>query len=362
MGFKYGRASGHGKLLVRDEPLASIVKEALEGFASGRFESQAEVKRYLESQPAFPKDGPDSTIRYETIIRLLTRVHYAGYIEVPAWKVSLRKGHHDGLISLATYNRIQERIKDGARAPARKDINEDFPLRGFIVCNDCSKALTACWSKSKTGKQHPYYLCFTKGCASYRKSIRRDVLEGEFEALLESLRPSRQLFEVAKAMFRDAWDQRVAQASALVRGLEKEARAIERQIENLLDRIVDAGNEHVVAAYEKRLAKLEREKELKDERLSQTGRPQRPFDEMFELAAAFLANPCNIWQNGGLTGRKTVLRLAFTDRLAYCRNEGLRTPKISLPFKMLRDFTSGNCKMAERMGFEPTRRYQRLLP
>ena len=55
-GYRYEKVDGHGKLLVRNEPLATIIQEALEGFASGRFETQSEVKRFLESQPDFPKD------------------------------------------------------------------------------------------------------------------------------------------------------------------------------------------------------------------------------------------------------------------------------------------------------------------
>lgn len=59
IGYKYERVSGHGKLLVRDEPTASIVQQALSGFASGRFETVAEVKRFLEKFPEYPhyKDG-----------------------------------------------------------------------------------------------------------------------------------------------------------------------------------------------------------------------------------------------------------------------------------------------------------------
>jgi site-specific DNA recombinase len=41
VGYRYQKVSGHGKMLVPDEPLASIVREALEGFASGRFVLQA---------------------------------------------------------------------------------------------------------------------------------------------------------------------------------------------------------------------------------------------------------------------------------------------------------------------------------
>ena len=67
IGYKYERSSRFSKVLVRDEPFASIIQEALEGFASGRFETQAEVKRFLESQPAFPKDLPNNEIRAQRI-------------------------------------------------------------------------------------------------------------------------------------------------------------------------------------------------------------------------------------------------------------------------------------------------------
>jgi len=44
-GYRYEKVRGRGKMLMRDEPVASVIQEALEGFASGRFETQAELKR-----------------------------------------------------------------------------------------------------------------------------------------------------------------------------------------------------------------------------------------------------------------------------------------------------------------------------
>ncbi|MFG5384189.1 recombinase family protein [Yoonia sp. R2-816] len=204
IGYRYERSSaGHGKVLVRDEPVAAILQEALEGYACGRFQTQVEVKRFLESQPAFPKDLNGREVRNQRVYEILTRCLYSGYIEHIDWGVSMRQGHHDGLIDFTTFQKIQDRLVSTAKAPARKDISSDFPLRGFVQCDDCGEALTACWSTSKTGKKHPYYLCKTKGCDSYRKSIKRDQIEGDFEGLLQALEPSKGLFQLAKAMFRD---------------------------------------------------------------------------------------------------------------------------------------------------------------
>ncbi|WP_246018401.1 recombinase family protein [Pelagibacterium montanilacus] len=234
IGYRHARSNGgHGRVLVRDEPYASILQEALEGYALGRFQTQVEVKRFLESQPAFPKDLNGVEVRNQRVFELLTRTLYAGYVEHADWGVSLRKGHHEALIDYTTFQRIQERLTSTAKAPARKDISADFPLREFIQCSDCGTMLTACWSASSTGEKYPYYLCKTKGCESYCKSIKRDQLEEDFLRLLQSLEPSKGLFQVARAMFRDIWDSRLAAAAETWTALKKEVQKIERQIETI---------------------------------------------------------------------------------------------------------------------------------
>lgn len=202
-GLKYVEVKRGGKELFRDEPTASIVQEALEGFACGRFETQSEVKRFLEGQPDFPKDMPNGEIRAFKVTRMLKHCAYAGYVEARFWKISRRKGNHDGLISYKTYDKIQKRLTDKAYAPARKDINEDFPLRGFVSCADCEKPLRSGWSKGKY-KKYPYYLCQTKTCESYGKSLRRDDVERKFEAVLKNLCPSQNTFGLARTMIESA--------------------------------------------------------------------------------------------------------------------------------------------------------------
>jgi hypothetical protein len=141
-------------------------------------------------------------------------------------------------------------------------------LRGFVLCGDCKSARTACWSKGKL-QRHPHDLWRNRACESYRKSIPREGTEGRFEMLLDQLQPTEELF---------------------------------------------------------RIADPEKEKLLMREKLTSGGKPQRPFDEMFEHATAFLATSWKIWDSGRLDDKRRVLKLAFADRLAYRRNQEARTP------------------------------------
>ena len=141
-GYKFEKTKEHGKLLVRDEPLASIVTEAIEGYASGRFQGRVEVKCFLEQQPEFPKTRHGEVTHQQTY-RILTNPLYAGHLTLEKWNLHLVPEKHEALVSFDTYRRVQDRLNGTAYAPARKDLSEDFPLRGFITCACCEKPMTA---------------------------------------------------------------------------------------------------------------------------------------------------------------------------------------------------------------------------
>jgi DNA invertase Pin-like site-specific DNA recombinase len=207
IGYRFEKVTGHGKLLVRDEPLASIIAEAFEGFASGRFETLAEVKRFFESQPAYPRNR-SGDVHFERVVEMFDRPAYAGHISYPDWGLNLVPAKHEPIISLATWKAVQDKRSGVARVPARRDLSADFPLRNFVTCHHCTQPLTACWSKGRSA-HYGYYLCDTRGCPETRKSIRKEKIEGEFEAILQSLKPTEGLFNLAFEMFRELWNAKL---------------------------------------------------------------------------------------------------------------------------------------------------------
>ena len=94
----------------------------------------------------------------------------------------------------------------------------------------------------------------------------------------------------------------------------------------------------ICEAYETRIDKLERKKLICQEKAGKTHQPKHSFEEMFELSIQFLSNPHKLWGSGKFNLQRTVLKLVFFDRLTYDRNEGFRTPKTALPFKVLGGF------------------------
>jgi len=122
------------------------------------------------------------------------------------------------------------------------------------------------------------------------------------------------------------------------RAFRRNITKIDRQFANMMDKIADAESNTAVTAYGRRIDRLEKDKLIKEEKLQNGTAPQRHFDEMFELALQFLSNPWKLWDSDRLEDKRTVLKLAFGERLAYCRYEGLRTPQLSEPFMFLENF------------------------
>ena len=337
IGYRYETVKGHGKLLVPNPPFDAIVKEAFAGYASGRFSSQAEVKRFLEEFPNFPRNK-HGLVRQQRVTDMLTQPVYTGHICSERYGINWLKGQHDGLISMEIYERVQERRSGKAKAPKRADLGETFALRGMIECACCGAPLRSSISRGNGG-HYPYYLCQTKGCEAYGKSIKRDALENEVGTLVQALQPSQGLLALATAMFQAAWSARTSQAETIREEARRQLKALDAQIDTLLDRIVEATNARVISAYESKIAKLERDRAAIVEQSANQAEPKGSFEEQLEPVLTFLASPWKLWETGSVHLRRVVLKLAFTNPIKYCRNKGARTPNLAFPFKALEGFS-----------------------
>ncbi len=88
--------------------------------------------------------------------------------------------------------------------------------------------------------------------------INRYKIETEFKKLLTKTQPSESLVTLFKQMFKDAWSMHVGIAEDRVKAFAKEAKALEKQIAGLVERIMDTKNQTVITAHEKKIDQLEK--------------------------------------------------------------------------------------------------------
>ena len=75
-------------MLVPDVSKASIIKEGFEGYASGRFQTLSELKRFFETTDVFAKNK-QGEIHPTRIQEMIECIIYAGYISYMPWGLNM---------------------------------------------------------------------------------------------------------------------------------------------------------------------------------------------------------------------------------------------------------------------------------
>ena len=88
-------------------------------------------------------------------------------------------------------------------------------------------------------------------------------------------------------MFKDAWEQQNQTTFKLVEASKQKITTIEKQIDQLVERVMEVTVPSAITRYEQRIAQLEKEKELMKTMLTNTPSAGK-FEELFEHAMQFL--------------------------------------------------------------------------
>ncbi len=352
LGYRYEKDPVHGKLLVPYEPAATIIRQAYENFASGELETQADVKAFFETSGLKNSRGNKYEIRFEEVKRILTRQIYTGYIEYPKWQVKLRQGHHKPIVPFSVFKRVQEKI-NGKKKAYKSCNEEDFALRGLLLCSGCGEPLTASWSKGRN-KKYAYYRCKnTHGCSVKSKSISRDQVENDFVEVLQDIHVKSEVLKLAQVISEKVFKNRSEDRGKQTKLLRKSLSDIEDRKSLVIDKIIKSTNGIVIQALENEVDKLEQEKIIVEQSINDSAKDNVNLSDLLSKVSDFLMSPASYWQEGNLKQKRLVQNLVFTDRVEYSKITKFGTANYSLPFKLLQLENGKKCEVVERGGFEP---------
>ncbi|MDB5194648.1 MAG: Resolvase-like protein [Parcubacteria group bacterium] len=338
-GYEIKKVAGHGKLAVPKEPEATLLKTALEGFASGKFLRKIDACEYLVMEGFWKKQHPSKYIdRFAT---MLEDPFYAGYIEYlhEEWDVDRCKGQHEPIISMETFELNQKRLgKNGVTKTVRADASEDFSLRGLLICAHCGKHLTAAWHK---GGKYPYYFCQNGYCTHKREYIQRDLVEESFRKLLGAQKMKPELRSLLEIVFEKVWYEEVETFEKAQRALHKERKDIEAKIAQLADSAAETANFAVRQAYEKRIQVFTKELEKLEEPVVKAD-TSIIYRTAFDKSVALLENPVVAWDNLNFLEKQQLFYFIFQEKIPYDKKEGYRTSNIRSTVRLFEEFVGTN--------------------
>ena len=258
-GFKCVR-KGRIPSLSIDPETSFPIRKAFEDAADGRL-TVAEAGRTIGISPAH-------------VAEFFARPVFAGYNLVDG---QLVKGSWEGLVTLDTWQRVQDRIKHKVHTK-----QTDFWLRGFVCC-ECGHMLTASYSKGRGGR-YGYYHC--KQCGA-RHPARRT--EDSFKAWLDDLgRKNAKVLADIKRNALSEFKAMFAGAEEAKRRAGEEVDRLSRQLSALVDLHVTGGLSR--AEYDAKRAELvSRRAEYQREYLSDSV-TSNEFLDMLDYAGKILAD------------------------------------------------------------------------
>lgn len=357
-GIKYIKDKLHGKLLVSDEPFATIYKEAIERYSRNELNTLLEVQQFICLE--YKRQRLDKPISISGTQNILTELLYTGYMEYPKWDIPFQKGKHEGFISLETYKTVQDKLAGKSYKTLRKDYSIDFPLRTFVLCSTCGEPLTAAWTKGRNPNlKFPYYWCRNRECLSRYKIIQRDKLETSFIELLGKEAVDQEKADLLNIVLQRTWKEE--QENELVSKLSTSSKkkSLEDNIDNLSIRISTTKDIDLLGVYEKRLKGLIVERKSLDV-VTEKKYSEEEFQTASNLVFSTLKKPVETFQNKNYQLKSTIIKMYFPNRLSYDRMLGFQTADLEPTIKLINNYEPTKNPLVEMPGIEPGSEETRL--
>lgn len=245
------------KKLVIDPLTAPYVKQAFEMYANGK--TVAEICRVFNAAGIKTKKGGE--FNKNSFRRIFGNKKYIGMYKYTDIKI---EGGVPAIVDKETFDKVQKRLQENAKAPARGKAIVDYMLSGKIYCGHCESLMLGCASTSHTGRKYFYYACGNRrrngGCK--KENIRKEVIEKAVVADAMELLTKDYIEQLADMAIKA--NQEEIKFNSHIPALEEEIAEITKSINNLI-KLAESGT--ISDTLSSRITELEKQKKATERRL-----------------------------------------------------------------------------------------------
>jgi site-specific DNA recombinase len=336
-----------GKSLIPDPERASLVRQAFEEFASGRFTQEQVLSRTTERGL---RTRRGQYLTPQSFGRMLENRLYMGIIEVPGWGVSSARGDFEPLVREDVFYRVQAVLQGRVQVTAPRQRNHpDFPLRGIVRCETCRRPVTGSWSKGKKGGYYAYYHC-PQRCA--RINISKPELESLFVEELKCVQPTPGYMRLVKEHVLRTWQKQKGDIKLRVAETERRAKTIRQKLDRLDEMFIYAQAVDQ-ATYDRQRDKLREELTLTQIDHHASEIEELDVEGILAFAEHVLPSASELWVHASLDQKQRLQQLFFAEGLGFDGNSLIRTHATCTIFRHLDLAQAAQENLASPPGFEP---------
>ena len=233
-----------GVRLVPDERNAPIIREIFRRYADG--ERKTEILKWLAATGARNHKGKPFTM--SSFNRTLSNTAYIGRLMRSGEEI---EGAAEPIIDQAVFDKVQERLKAAARAPAASKAKVEYMLQGKGFCGHCGNTLIGESGRSSNGPTYHYYACSARKRhhACKKSNERKEELERYIvsQTVNYVLSPG-MMSKIAQAVV-DQYEKEFS--SSKVAELERLVSRLDQDMRNLVDSLTEAPKAARPVIYEK---------------------------------------------------------------------------------------------------------------
>ena len=318
-----------------DETRAELVRKAFE-LVAPRSYTLEEVLRRITLLGLTTRRGRPLT--KQTLSRLLRNQIYAGWVVSGENRI---KGQHQPLVSQELFNAVQDAL-DGKENKSgvpvvHKKLNDDFPLKGFVLCTGCGKKLTAGWVKGRKEK-YPRYWCWNPKC-SVRVSASRDEIENAFVNVLHLLEPTQELLLILPDLAKKYWEKRLDHITTERRRLSNrlaEIKTLNQRI--LLQKVNGELSAEDFATVKETVTQQKADVEAQ---LNVLDAETTTMQGLLEETQYNIVDLVKAWNNGTVQQRQELAWSLYPDGLVFSRETKYFEPRNTLLMKGYEEMLDG---------------------
>ena len=293
------------KYIALKEKQGDIMRWAFNELASGKFNTEQIWKMAQEKGLKCSKNNFWVAIRNPV---------YCGIICVPKYKdeeSSMVQGQHEPIISEALFYAVQD-VLDGRKKVMRPKmaVDDNLPLRGFLICPNCGRMLTGSASKGRTQHYH-YYHCSSDCGIRYKAPEVNAKMVDEIRKYVQPL-PRLQLFkEVIVSIYKAKTYARHNEVQQLKTQLEESNNRLSKARELLLCGDIEADDYRTIKAEsEERINRLEA-------KLTASVADTNNIEPLWDMAISNISQLDVLYENGTVIQKRKIIGSMFPEKLTF---------------------------------------------
>lgn len=232
----------------------------------------------------------------------------------------------------------------------RRKYNPDFPYRGVLVCDICTKPMTASKSTGKSGKKFGQY-----HCSRDHKYLghAQTVVDSAFTTLLGKLAFTDDFLRILERTLIFEYRKRERESALATAQMNGRAMDLEKQKADAISAFIVTDNAIVRKGLEDKIDALEKEIIATRTERNKSEIKEEDLSDFIRWAKSLMEHPAKMLENiHSVNELRGVLGLIFAEFPTFQELTN-GTPKLSLVFKLNQQFNPNNTQLVTPRGIEP---------